>query len=87
MFRATAVHPLLVCNEEEKRVFEQGAKNKIRRLEEAKQSLLTTAPTLQEKDIVHSLFLNTLDSRQVEQNTSNLPVFMSTDNIDLMYWK
>ena len=63
LFRASPVHPLKPATEEEKLVFEQGGRNKIRRLEEAKQSLLSASPTLQEKEIVHNLFLSTLDTR------------------------
>jgi len=76
LLRATPVHPLLVTNEKERLLFEQGNKNKIRRLEEAKQSLLTTSPTLEEKDIVHNLFLNTLDARLVKNCVSIIEIWL-----------
>ena len=49
--------------EEEKKMFEAGNRNKIRRLEEAKESLFETSPSVEESQLVHKLFQDTLDAR------------------------
>lgn len=45
-------------------LFFQYSVNKLKRIEFSTASLLKMAPTAEERNIVHDLFLNTLDTRQ-----------------------
>ncbi|KAG8137277.1 putative Acyl-coenzyme A thioesterase 9 mitochondrial-like protein [Naja naja] len=63
--RPAFVNPLIVETPEEQKIFNEGEKNKIRRLESSRASLLKVAPTADERNIIHNMFLNTLDSRTV----------------------
>uniref|UniRef100_A0A8C5RJA6 Acyl-CoA thioesterase 9 n=1 Tax=Laticauda laticaudata TaxID=8630 RepID=A0A8C5RJA6_LATLA len=63
--RPAFVNPLIVETPEEEKIFNEGEKNKIRRLESSRASLLKVAPTADERNIIHNIFLNTLDSRTV----------------------
>uniref|UniRef100_A0A2D4FYF1 HotDog ACOT-type domain-containing protein n=1 Tax=Micrurus corallinus TaxID=54390 RepID=A0A2D4FYF1_MICCO len=63
--RPAFVNPLIVETPEEEKIFNEGEKNKIRRLESSRASLLKVAPTADERNIIHNMFLNTLDSRTV----------------------
>ncbi|NXC29518.1 ACOT9 thioesterase, partial [Campylorhamphus procurvoides] len=62
--RPAFVNPLVPETPEEEAVFKQGELNKLRRIDFNTASLLKMAPTAEEKDIVHDIFLNTLDTRQ-----------------------
>ncbi|KAK3515510.1 hypothetical protein QTP70_024205 [Hemibagrus guttatus] len=63
--RAAFVNPLKLENPEEEKIFQQGEINKKRRVELSTASLLKVAPTAEERTLVHSLFLNTLDAKTV----------------------
>ncbi|TNM96112.1 hypothetical protein fugu_015773 [Takifugu bimaculatus] len=61
--RAAFVNPLRPDGPEEEKLFQEGEANKLRRVELSTASLLKVAPTDEERKIVHSLFLNTLDTK------------------------
>ncbi|XP_032082185.1 acyl-coenzyme A thioesterase 9, mitochondrial isoform X3 [Thamnophis elegans] len=63
--RPAFVNPLIAETPEEEKIFKEGEKNKTRRLESSRASLLKVAPTADERNIIHNMFLNTLDSRTV----------------------
>uniref|UniRef100_A0A8C8FL06 Acyl-CoA thioesterase 9 n=1 Tax=Oncorhynchus tshawytscha TaxID=74940 RepID=A0A8C8FL06_ONCTS len=71
--RAAFVNPLKPEGIEEEKLFHQGEINKTRRIELSTASLLKVAPTAEERKIVHSLFLNTLDSKTVSFRSRVLP--------------
>ncbi|KAG2456817.1 ACOT9 thioesterase, partial [Polypterus senegalus] len=71
--RAAFVNPLIVESPEEEEVFKQGEINKKRRTEISTASLLKVAPTADERKIIHSMFLNTLDSKTVSFRSRFLP--------------
>uniref|UniRef100_A0A667ZW29 Acyl-CoA thioesterase 9, tandem duplicate 1 n=1 Tax=Myripristis murdjan TaxID=586833 RepID=A0A667ZW29_9TELE len=71
--RAAFVNPLTPEGPEEKKLFQEGETNKSRRVELSTASLLKVAPTDEERKIVHSLFLNTLDSKTVSFRSRVLP--------------
>ena len=58
---ATFVNPIEVTTEEEQRYFEKGEANKIQRKKQSAESLFKTAPTAEERDVIHNMFLQTLD--------------------------
>ncbi|NXD21571.1 ACOT9 thioesterase, partial [Spelaeornis formosus] len=62
--RPAFVNPLIPENPEEEEIFKQGEMNKLKRIEFSTASLLKMAPTAEERNIVHDIFLNTLDTRQ-----------------------
>ena len=63
---ATYVNPFYVREEdaEEKRLFEQGERNKLERRRRADESLFKRAPTADERNLVHDMFLRSLDPRK-----------------------
>ncbi|KAG7264955.1 hypothetical protein CRUP_034273 [Coryphaenoides rupestris] len=71
--RAAFVNPLKPETPEEELLFQQGDVNKTRRVELSTMSLLKVAPTADERNIVHSLFLNTLDTQTVSFRSRLLP--------------
>uniref|UniRef100_A0A674D2Q6 Acyl-CoA thioesterase 9 n=1 Tax=Salmo trutta TaxID=8032 RepID=A0A674D2Q6_SALTR len=71
--RAAFVNPLKPEGPEEEELFQQGEINKMRRIELSTASLLKVAPTAEERKIVHSLFLNTLDTKTVSFRSRVLP--------------
>ncbi|CAK8698469.1 acyl-coenzyme A thioesterase 9, mitochondrial-like isoform X2 [Clavelina lepadiformis] len=71
--KSAIIHPLQPVTEEEKKMFEAGNRNKIRRLEEAKESLFETSPSVEESQLVHKLFQDTLDARSKSFHTHVLP--------------
>ncbi|CAL8313163.1 unnamed protein product [Merluccius merluccius] len=71
--RAAFVNPLKPEGPEEELLFQQGEVNKTRRVELSTASLLKVAPTADERKIVHSLFLNTLDTQTVSFRSRVLP--------------
>ncbi|CAL8294931.1 unnamed protein product [Lota lota] len=71
--RAAFVNPLKPEGPEEELLFQQGEVNKTRRVELSTASLLKVAPTADERKIVHSLFLNTLDPQTVSFRSRVLP--------------
>ncbi|XP_066555260.1 acyl-coenzyme A thioesterase 9, mitochondrial isoform X2 [Amia ocellicauda] len=71
--RAAFVNPLKPEGPEEERLFQQGEINKTRRVELSTASLLKVAPTAEERKIVHSQFLSTLDSKTVSFRSRVLP--------------
>lgn len=60
---ATYVHPLRAETPEDAAIIERGEKNKQLRLHRSEQSLLKSAPTAEEREIVHKLFVDTLDTK------------------------
>ncbi|KAJ3611316.1 hypothetical protein NHX12_021332 [Muraenolepis orangiensis] len=71
--RAAFVNPLKPEGPEEELLFQQGNVNKKRRVELSTASLLKVAPTADERKVVHSLFLNTLDPQTVSFRSRVLP--------------
>uniref|UniRef100_A0AAR2IRC6 HotDog ACOT-type domain-containing protein n=1 Tax=Pygocentrus nattereri TaxID=42514 RepID=A0AAR2IRC6_PYGNA len=71
--RAAFVNPLKLQGPEEEKIFQQGEINKKRRVDLSTASLLKVAPTAEERTIVHSLFLNTLDTKTVSFRSRILP--------------
>uniref|UniRef100_A0AAY5L3V9 HotDog ACOT-type domain-containing protein n=1 Tax=Esox lucius TaxID=8010 RepID=A0AAY5L3V9_ESOLU len=71
--RAAFVNPLKPEGPEEEKLFQQGEVNKTRRVELSTASLLKVAPTDEERKIIHSLFLNTLDTKTVSFRSRVLP--------------
>uniref|UniRef100_A0A8C1BYP7 Acyl-CoA thioesterase 9, tandem duplicate 1 n=1 Tax=Cyprinus carpio carpio TaxID=630221 RepID=A0A8C1BYP7_CYPCA len=71
--RAAFINPLKLESPEEEAIFQQGEINKMRRVELSTASLLKVAPTAEERTLVHSLFLNTLDTRTVSFRSRVLP--------------
>ncbi|NWR86776.1 ACOT9 thioesterase, partial [Furnarius figulus] len=62
--RPAFVNPLVPETPEEEAIFKRGELNKLRRIDFNTASLLKMAPTAEEKNVVHDIFLNTLDTRQ-----------------------
>ncbi|KAJ0022583.1 hypothetical protein NQD34_014717, partial [Periophthalmus magnuspinnatus] len=71
--RAAFVNPLKPAGPEEEKLLQEGEANKARRVELSTASLLKVAPTAEERKIVHSLFLNTLDQKTVSFRSRVLP--------------
>ncbi|CAL9697774.1 unnamed protein product [Knipowitschia caucasica] len=71
--RAAYVNPLKPQGPEEELLFQEGEENKSRRVTLSTASLLKVAPTAEERKIVHSLFLNTLDHKTVSFRSRVLP--------------
>ncbi|XP_078486722.1 acyl-coenzyme A thioesterase 9, mitochondrial isoform X2 [Ciona intestinalis] len=71
--KAAVIHPLETTNEEEMKLFEAGNQHKQQRLAEANESLFQNPPTLEERQIVHEIFLKTLDPRSKSFRSRVLP--------------
>ncbi|KAM4795760.1 acyl-coenzyme A thioesterase 9, mitochondrial-like [Rhinophrynus dorsalis] len=71
--RPAFVNPLIPDGPEEESLFKQGELNKMRRIAFSTASLLKMAPTAEEREIVHNMFLNTLDTRTVTFRSRVLP--------------
>ncbi|XP_028289830.1 acyl-coenzyme A thioesterase 9, mitochondrial isoform X2 [Gouania willdenowi] len=71
--RAAFVNPLKPEGPEEEELYQQGEANKSRRVELSTASLLKVAPTDEERKLIHSLFLNTLDTNTVSFRSRVLP--------------
>ncbi|KAM4905274.1 acyl-coenzyme A thioesterase 9, mitochondrial isoform 2-T2 [Sylvia borin] len=71
--RPAFVNPLIPESPEEEEIFKQGELNKLKRIEFSTASLLKMAPTAEERNIVHDIFLNTLDTRTVSFHSRKLP--------------
>ncbi|XP_068160730.1 acyl-CoA thioesterase 9, tandem duplicate 1 isoform X1 [Antennarius striatus] len=71
--RAAFVNPVLPEGPEEERLLQEGEANRRRRVQLSTASLLKVAPTDEERKIVHSLFLNTLDTKTVSFRGRLLP--------------
>ncbi|XP_066478526.1 acyl-coenzyme A thioesterase 9, mitochondrial isoform X2 [Tiliqua scincoides] len=71
--RAAYVNPLIPEGPEEEKIFKEGELNKSRRTDFSKASLLKMAPTAEERNIVHSIFLNTLDPRTISFRSRLVP--------------
>nr|XP_026695819.1 acyl-coenzyme A thioesterase 9, mitochondrial isoform X1 [Ciona intestinalis] len=71
--KAAVIHPLETTNEEERKLFEAGNQHKQKRLAEANTSLFQNPPTLEERQIVHEIFLKTLDPRSKSFRSRVLP--------------
>ncbi|KAG8450630.1 hypothetical protein GDO86_003053 [Hymenochirus boettgeri] len=67
------INPLTPDGPEEENLFKQGELNKTRRVDFSTASLLKMAPTAEERQIVHDLFLHTLDTRTVSFRGRILP--------------
>lgn len=70
---SAAVHPLKLETTKDKELFAKGERNKVQRLEESKQSLLREPPSLEEREVVHNLFINTLDTKTMSFRSRKLP--------------
>ncbi|KAM9628278.1 acyl-coenzyme A thioesterase 9, mitochondrial isoform 1-T1 [Morphnus guianensis] len=71
--RPAFVNPLIPESPEEEEIFKQGELNKLKRIDFSTASLLKMAPTAEERNIVHDIFLNTLDTRTVSFRSRKLP--------------
>uniref|UniRef100_A0A8C3BVL4 Acyl-CoA thioesterase 9 n=1 Tax=Cairina moschata TaxID=8855 RepID=A0A8C3BVL4_CAIMO len=71
--RPAFVNPLIPESPEEEEIFKQGEMNKLKRIDFSTASLLKMAPTAEERNIVHDIFLNTLDTRTVSFRSRVLP--------------
>ncbi|XP_075031056.1 acyl-coenzyme A thioesterase 9, mitochondrial isoform X1 [Calonectris borealis] len=71
--RPAFVNPLVPETPEEEEIFKQGELNKLKRIDFSTASLLKMAPTAEERNIVHDIFLNTLDTRTVSFRSRKLP--------------
>ncbi|XP_038066787.1 acyl-coenzyme A thioesterase 9, mitochondrial-like [Patiria miniata] len=71
--RAAYVHPLRAETPEEESIIARGQQNKELRLEQSEQSLLKSAPTAEEREIIHKLFVETLDQRSASFSTRVKP--------------
>ncbi|XP_033003141.1 acyl-coenzyme A thioesterase 9, mitochondrial isoform X1 [Lacerta agilis] len=71
--RPAFVNPLILESPEEEKIFKEGEANKTRRVDSSRVSLLKMAPTAEERNIVHDIFLNTLDPRTVSFRSRLLP--------------
>ncbi|NXM70754.1 ACOT9 thioesterase, partial [Serilophus lunatus] len=69
--RPAFVNPLIPEGPEEEEIFKQGELNKVRRIDFSTASLLKMAPTAEERNIIHDIFLNTLDTRQEGEKTAS----------------
>lgn len=58
--KSAVVHPLQIANADEQKDFEEGEKRKVKRLQEAKHSLLKHPPNEEERKVVHDLFIQTI---------------------------
>uniref|UniRef100_H3A2B6 Acyl-CoA thioesterase 9 n=1 Tax=Latimeria chalumnae TaxID=7897 RepID=H3A2B6_LATCH len=63
--KAAFVNPLIPEGPEEEALFQRGEMNKKRRVETGSASLLKMAPTQEERNVIHNIFLNTLDTKYV----------------------
>ncbi|XP_060230717.1 acyl-coenzyme A thioesterase 9, mitochondrial [Meriones unguiculatus] len=67
------VNPLIPENEEEEELFRQGELNKSRRIAWSSASLLKVAPSPEERNTIHELFLSTLDPKTISFQSRVLP--------------
>lgn len=72
---AAAVNPLQPDGQLEWDLFNLGARSKTLRQEEAKKSLLKTPPDEKEREIIHKIFLNTID-----QNSGTFNIRLKPEN-------
>lgn len=71
--KSAIVYPLLVEDSEDKVLFDEGEQHKTQRLEEAKYSLLKYPPKEEERQVIHDLFLQTLDTKTMSFRGRRLP--------------
>uniref|UniRef100_A0A8C9LA91 HotDog ACOT-type domain-containing protein n=1 Tax=Pavo cristatus TaxID=9049 RepID=A0A8C9LA91_PAVCR len=62
--RPAFVNPLVPESPEEEEIFKQGELNKLKRIDFSTASLLKMAPTAEERNVIHDIFLNTLDTKE-----------------------
>ncbi|XP_043853579.1 acyl-coenzyme A thioesterase 9, mitochondrial isoform X1 [Dromiciops gliroides] len=67
------INPLVPEGPEEEELFKQGELNKRKRVASRTASLLKMAPTAEERNAIHDLFLNTLDPRTISFQSRVLP--------------
>lgn len=67
------VNPLVPENKEEEQLITQGELNKSRRIAFSTTSLLKVAPNSEERNVIHELFLNTLDPKTISFQSRILP--------------
>ncbi|XP_051841068.1 acyl-coenzyme A thioesterase 9, mitochondrial [Antechinus flavipes] len=67
------INPLVLEGPEEEELFKQGELNKGKRIASSTASLLKMAPTTEERNAVHDMFLNTLDPRSISFQSRILP--------------
>eukprot|EP00076_Gallus_gallus_P039872 XP_025005410.1 acyl-coenzyme A thioesterase 9, mitochondrial isoform X4 [Gallus gallus] len=71
--RPAFVNPLVPESPEEEEIFKQGELNKLKRIDFSTASLLKMAPTAEERNVIHDIFLNTLDTKTVSFRSRILP--------------
>ncbi|XP_051035642.1 acyl-coenzyme A thioesterase 9, mitochondrial isoform X2 [Phodopus roborovskii] len=67
------VNPLIPENAEEEELFRQGELNKGRRIAFSSASLLKMAPSPEERNTIHEMFLSTLDPKTISFHSRVLP--------------
>ncbi|XP_040600088.1 acyl-coenzyme A thioesterase 9, mitochondrial isoform X2 [Mesocricetus auratus] len=67
------VNPLIPENAEEEELFKQGELNKGRRIAFTSASLLKMAPSSEERNTIHEMFLSTLDPKTISFHSRILP--------------
>lgn len=67
------VNPLIPETAEEEELFRQGELNKGRRIAFSSASLLKMAPSSEERNTIHEMFLNTLDPKTISFQSRILP--------------
>ncbi|XP_072440777.1 acyl-coenzyme A thioesterase 9, mitochondrial-like isoform X2 [Chiloscyllium punctatum] len=70
---AAVINPLKPEGPEEENLFKQGNLNKAKRTKLKETSLLKTAPNEEERNIIHNMFLGTLDMQTVSFRSRKLP--------------
>merc|ERR1712080_696504 len=60
---ASFVNSLKLATKEEEELFNRGIENKIRRISMNADSLFNVPPTEEEQDLIHNLFITTVDHR------------------------
>jgi len=82
--KAAFVHPLKVTSDEEQKMVDEGDRRKLQRIETAKESLFSKAPTVDEMKLVHQLFLSTVSPNSRSFHSRCLPddsVWMETTKL------
>ncbi|XP_021346919.1 acyl-coenzyme A thioesterase 9, mitochondrial-like [Mizuhopecten yessoensis] len=77
--KSAPVNKLQPVGPEEEKLFQLGKSNKVKRQLEGERTLLKTAPSEEERELIHNLFLQTLDS-----SASSFRVRVKPDNSEWM---
>lgn len=87
--RAAFVNKLVPATDHETKILQGGEARKKRRQEVQKQSLIKMVPTVEEQQIIHDVFVSTIDAKHYLSSRRNLPqgaVWMESSEIsNLIY--